>query len=93
MAVSSSVGSNIFDITVGLPLPWLCHTIFIGPVTVGSESLLISVIILFVMLVLVVATIVVSKWRMTKYLGYAMFAFYGIFVVQNLLFQFDVIRI
>jgi sodium/potassium/calcium exchanger 2 len=23
MAVSSSVGSNIFDITVGLPIPWL----------------------------------------------------------------------
>ena len=23
MAVSSSVGSNIFDITVGLPVPWM----------------------------------------------------------------------
>jgi len=24
MAVSSSIGSNIFDILIGLPLPWLC---------------------------------------------------------------------
>ena len=23
MAVSSSIGSNIFDVTIGLPLPWL----------------------------------------------------------------------
>uniref|UniRef100_I3JJB2 Sodium/potassium/calcium exchanger 1 n=1 Tax=Oreochromis niloticus TaxID=8128 RepID=I3JJB2_ORENI len=27
MAVSSSVGSNIFDITVGLPIPWLMYTL------------------------------------------------------------------
>jgi len=27
MAVSSSIGSNIFDVLVGLPLPWLCATI------------------------------------------------------------------
>merc|ERR1712190_185727 len=25
MAVSSSIGSNIFDVTVGLPLPWLAY--------------------------------------------------------------------
>merc|ERR1719253_1418802 len=25
MAVSSSIGSNIFDITVGLPLPWIVY--------------------------------------------------------------------
>lgn len=28
MAVSSSIGSNIFDILVGLPLPWLCFTLY-----------------------------------------------------------------
>jgi len=28
MAVSSSVGSNIFDVLVGLPLPWLCYTLY-----------------------------------------------------------------
>ena len=30
MAVSSSVGSNLFDVTVGLPLPWLLYTIIFG---------------------------------------------------------------
>eukprot|EP00593_Proboscia_inermis_P013064 CAMPEP_0171307012 /NCGR_PEP_ID=MMETSP0816-20121228/17049_1 /TAXON_ID=420281 /ORGANISM="Proboscia inermis, Strain CCAP1064/1" /LENGTH=368 /DNA_ID=CAMNT_0011788955 /DNA_START=214 /DNA_END=1317 /DNA_ORIENTATION=+ len=28
MAVSSSIGSNIFDILVGLPVPWLAFTIY-----------------------------------------------------------------
>jgi len=30
MAVSSSIGSNIFDILVGLPLPWLASNIVFG---------------------------------------------------------------
>merc|ERR1719277_364911 len=30
MAVSSSIGSNIFDVTVGLPLPWLTWSIVNG---------------------------------------------------------------
>ena len=25
MAVSSSIGSNIFDVTIGLPLPWILY--------------------------------------------------------------------
>merc|ERR1712062_23115 len=28
MAVSSSIGSNLFDVTVGLPLPWLLFSLF-----------------------------------------------------------------
>merc|ERR1719158_2578602 len=35
MAVSSSIGSNIFDVTVGLPLPWLFWSLWRGgePIT------------------------------------------------------------
>jgi len=36
MAVSSSIGSNIFDILVGLPLPWLTVGIINGIVSWGS---------------------------------------------------------
>ena len=28
MAVSSSIGSNIFDILVGLPLPWILYMVY-----------------------------------------------------------------
>merc|ERR1719443_1701490 len=51
MAVSSSIGSNIFDVTVGLPLPWLLFNIAKGKVVrVESDSLEFSIIVLIVML-------------------------------------------
>ena len=36
MAVSSSIGSNIFDITVGLPIPWLLFGVVNNGVKGGS---------------------------------------------------------
>lgn len=85
MAVSSSIGSNIFDVLVGLPVPWFFYSIAYGkPQTVKSESLVISVLVLLVMLLLVVGTIAMSNWRMTKKLGGAMFVLYLIFVAQDL---------
>lgn len=40
MAVSNAVGSNIFDVTVGLGLPWLLVLIFQpGAIAIGSDGL------------------------------------------------------
>ena len=66
MAVSSSIGSNIFDVTVGLPLPWLMFNITNEKsVQVQSDSLFLSILVLIFMLVCVVGTNVAMKWRMT----------------------------
>merc|ERR1712048_620367 len=92
MAVSSSIGSNIFDVTVGLPLPWMVYT-FIpgnGALEVGAKSLFLSILILFGMLFLVFLTILKTNWVMTPMLGYTMFFFYFLFVVQDLMRSFDV---
>eukprot|EP00753_Platysulcus_tardus_P018171 PLAT6755.2.p1 GENE.PLAT6755.2~~PLAT6755.2.p1 ORF type:complete len:678 (+),score=402.06 PLAT6755.2:51-2084(+) len=91
MAVSSSIGSNIFDVTVGLPLPWLCYNIFVGPVAVLSSGLFTSIIVLFVMLVAVIGIVACSHWRMTRRMGYAMFFLYCVFVAQNLMTSYGVI--
>lgn len=91
MAVSSSIGSNIFDVTVGLPLPWLCFAIIERePVAVTSTGLFFSIIILIVMLVCVVATIVAMRWKMTKPMGVVMLVLYAAFVIQDLLQKFEV---
>jgi len=88
MAVSSSIGSNIFDILVGLPLPWLCFNILKGGVVeVKTKSLGFSVLLLICMLVLVIAIIISMRWRMTKAMGFMMFVLYVVFVVQDLLQQ------
>ncbi|KMY89309.1 uncharacterized protein Dsimw501_GD22341, isoform D [Drosophila simulans] len=92
MAVSSSVGSNIFDVTVGLPIPWLLYGIIYGaPVEVNSVGMVCSITILFMMLVFVVMSIACFRWRMNKGLGFTMFLLYFAFVAVSLMFEYDVI--
>jgi len=87
MAVSSSIGSNLFDILVGLPLPWLFYSMVNkgSQYPVKSGNLFLSLCILVGMLVIVIASISLSDWKMSKNLGYAMFAFYVVFVLQDVL--------
>jgi len=88
MAVSSSIGSNIFDVTVGLPLPWLLYCIVKGKSfnlgEEGSVGLIFNVILLISMLGAVIGTIMAMKWRMTKSMGYMMFLLYILFIIQYL---------
>jgi K+-dependent Na+/Ca+ exchanger-like protein len=86
MAVSSSIGSNIFDVTVGLPLPWIIHQFVYGPVQLGSKgALFFSLLLLLGMLLSIVLTIIICKYRMTKGLGATMFALYIVFIAIDLL--------
>lgn len=86
MAVSSSVGSNIFDILVGLPIPWLAYSAVNKgkAMRVYSESLFVSVMTLVGMLAAVVATIALCKWKMSKGLGAIMFFLYACFLASDL---------
>lgn len=99
MAVSSSIGSNIFDILVGLPLPWLFYSVFTGIkkwdscspksdcfyVGVFAETLLFSVFVLVLMIFLVILIVHCSGWKMTKTLGIAMLILYIFFVLQDIM--------
>ncbi|XP_054377011.1 sodium/potassium/calcium exchanger 2 isoform X3 [Pongo abelii] len=89
MAVSSSVGSNIFDITVGLPLPWLLYTVIhrFQPVAVSSNGLFCAIVLLFIMLLFVILSIALCKWRMNKILGFIMFGLYFVFLVVSVLLE------
>nr|XP_056704179.1 sodium/potassium/calcium exchanger 2 [Euleptes europaea] len=89
MAVSSSVGSNIFDITVGLPLPWLLFATFndFVPVTVSSNGLFCAIVLLFIMLLFVILSIALSKWNMNKCLGFTMFGLYFLFLIVSVLLE------
>ncbi|XP_057203322.1 sodium/potassium/calcium exchanger 1 isoform X1 [Triplophysa rosa] len=89
MAVSSSVGSNIFDITMGLPVPWLmfsfCHSF--APVQVSSNGLFCAIVLLFLMLLFVTISIAACKWRMNKVLGSIMFVLYFVFLVISVMLE------
>ncbi|XP_013392554.1 sodium/potassium/calcium exchanger Nckx30C-like [Lingula anatina] len=86
MAVSSSVGSNLFDVTVGLPFPWLLSAIiYWRPISVDSQGLYCSVVLLFLMLLFVVCSVAAFKWKMSKGLGVAMFVLYSGFLATSVL--------
>ncbi|KAM8897635.1 sodium/potassium/calcium exchanger 2-like isoform 7-T8 [Spinachia spinachia] len=89
MAVSSSVGSNIFDITVGLPFPWLMWSFINGlqPVEVSSNGLFCAIVLLFIMLLFVIISIAACKWRMSKLLGFIMFMLYFVFLVVSVMLE------
>ncbi|XP_054631184.1 sodium/potassium/calcium exchanger 1-like isoform X2 [Dunckerocampus dactyliophorus] len=89
MAVSSSVGSNIFDITVGLPVPWLLYSSIHGfvPVAVTSNGLFCAIVLLFLMLLFVIISIASCKWKMNKALGFTMFLLYFIFLVLSVMLE------
>ncbi|NWX32641.1 NCKX1 protein, partial [Notiomystis cincta] len=93
MAVSSSVGSNIFDITVGLPVPWFLFSIFNGlsPVAVSSNGLFCAIVLLFLMLLFVIISIAICKWKMNKLLGLTMFALYFVFLIISVMLEDKII--
>ncbi|XP_040892294.1 sodium/potassium/calcium exchanger 2 [Toxotes jaculatrix] len=93
MAVSSSVGSNIFDITVGLPFPWLLYNIIndFKAVEVSSNGLFCAIVLLFLMLLFVIMSIAACKWRMSKLLGFLMFLLYFVFLIISVMLEDKVI--
>ena len=77
MAVSNAVGSNIFDILFGLGFPWmLVMLIKGGTVTVGTESLLSSVFLLFATVISILFILVVRKFTIGRRAGWALIAVY-----------------
>ncbi|XP_055756119.1 sodium/potassium/calcium exchanger 1-like isoform X2 [Salvelinus fontinalis] len=93
MAVSSSVGSNIFDITMGLPVPWLIFSAMQGgvPVAVNSNGLFCAIVLLFVMLLFVIISIAACRWKMSRVLGLTMFMLYFVFLVLSVMLEDRVI--
>mmetsp|Transcript_34991 Transcript_34991/g.91894 ORF Transcript_34991/g.91894 Transcript_34991/m.91894 type:complete len:685 (+) Transcript_34991:86-2140(+) len=101
MAVSSSIGSNVFDILIGLPIPWFVYGAILRPalgpeigpdyVPIESDALAVMILSLFVMVALVVTTIHISGWRLSVKLGGMMMALYGVFLLLCLLLEYDVL--
>lgn len=89
MAVSNAIGSNVFDILLGLGFPW-----FIGglikkktfPVTIDPvAAVIVPIITLFVIIVALVLLLILLKWKLSAKLGYTLFAIYGVFVLYTIL--------
>ncbi|KAM3918415.1 sodium/potassium/calcium exchanger 4 isoform 1-T1 [Leptodactylus fuscus] len=93
MAVSNTIGSNVFDILVGLGVPWGLQTMVIhsgSTVQINSKGLLYSVILLLGSVALTVIGVHVNKWKLDRKLGYYVLFLYAIFLCFSVLIEYNV---
>lgn len=80
MAIANAVGSNIFDILVGLGLPWLLALVLLKEkIFIGTEDLWTSALLLGVTVVLLFVFLFTGKLLSRKE-GWVLVAAYGAFV-------------
>merc|ERR1712096_115436 len=73
MAVANAVGSNTFDILLGLGAPWLAATLIRQePIAVPTKKLQETVVTLALCLVAYVLVVWKARWRLSKWTGFAM---------------------
>ncbi|KFV53467.1 Sodium/potassium/calcium exchanger 4, partial [Gavia stellata] len=93
MAVSNTVGSNVFDILVGLGVPWGLQTMAIdygSTVKINSKGLVYSVALLLGSVALTVFGIHVNKWKLDRKLGIYVLFLYAVFLCFSILIEFNV---
>lgn len=93
MAVSNSIGSNVFDVLLGLALPWFIKTTAVSygsTVKINSNGLLYSVILLFGTVAITIITIHCHQWQLTRRVGFFLFASYAVFLTFSVLLELNV---
>ncbi|KAI1286170.1 Sodium/potassium/calcium exchanger 3 [Halotydeus destructor] len=94
MAVSNSIGSNVFDILIGLALPWFIETCLVYPGTVAevkSLGLAYAVVLLFVTLLITIFLFHFFNWTLNPKLGYSLIATYVGFLIITIALEFNLI--
>uniref|UniRef100_A0A3P8RPW1 Sodium/calcium exchanger membrane region domain-containing protein n=1 Tax=Amphiprion percula TaxID=161767 RepID=A0A3P8RPW1_AMPPE len=89
MAVSNSIGSNIFDILLGLGFPWALRTLIVdhgSSISINNKGLVYSVILLLASVFLTVMSVHLNHWRLNRQLGLGLMFLYAIFLLCSILF-------
>ncbi|XP_033992844.1 sodium/potassium/calcium exchanger 3 isoform X1 [Trematomus bernacchii] len=90
MAVSNSIGSNIFDVLLGLGFPWALRTLIVSygsVVTINSRGLVYSVILLLASVVLTVLCVHLNGWKLDRRLGFCLILLYVLFLLCSVGFE------
>jgi len=94
MAISNSVGSNVFDILFCLGLPWLIKSVMNYDkdyaVHINSRGLEYSILALLTTVFLMYGTIACNKFRLDKKAGIVCMICYAAFLVVSSLFELNV---
>ena len=93
MAVSNSIGSNVFDILMCLGLPWLLDTAILkkgDPLLIQSGGIGYSAIILLSTVVFLILAMQLARWRLTKPFGCVCLFSYVVVITLACLFELNV---
>lgn len=86
MAISNAIGSNIFDVLVGLGLPWLIALLFYkDEVEVISRNLFTSIIVLFSSVIIVFLLLAWRRWIIRKQTGFILIGIYVAYLLWQIL--------
>ena len=81
MAINNAIGSNIFDILIGLGLPFLLfHLITSGSIDISSKDLDLAFLFLMGSVIILLATFIISRWRTKRLIGYSLIILYLIYL-------------
>lgn len=89
MAIANALGSNVFDILIGLGVPWTIRAIN-SPVEFKGQfgDLIGDIVILVVVLVLFVGALAINSWKLNRRIGAILILFYLAFVIYQVLAVF-----
>ncbi|CAH1262129.1 SLC24A4 [Branchiostoma lanceolatum] len=93
MAVSNAVGSNVFDILVGLGVPWFVRTAVVqtnSVVSIQSGGLVYSAVTLLSTVLVLLFTMWLNRWRLDRKLGVICGCLYALFITLATLYELNV---
>jgi len=89
MAVANAVGSNTFDILLGLGLPWFLKTAMYEPIKVPAEGLLEAVVTLACCLIIYLVALSANGMKLNKNLGLGLLCLYVAVIIWFLVRNFE----
>lgn len=82
MAISNAIGSNVFNISFALGIPWLImFALGTKTILVSTESLYSSFVLLFGSVCLVLFLFLIKKWQLGKWSGVFLIAVYILYLL------------
>lgn len=88
MAVSNAVGSNVFDIFIGLGFIYVVYFLIINPeatsVAIDTNNLMSGIFLLFGTVVALILLLMMQKWKLGKYSGFFLISMYIVYIGYNL---------
>ncbi|XP_051510279.1 sodium/potassium/calcium exchanger 4-like isoform X1 [Myxocyprinus asiaticus] len=93
MAVSNTIGSNVFDILVGLGVPWALQTMAVSygsVVMINSRGLVYSVVLLLGSVAVTILGIHLNGWKLDFKLGVYVLVLYAIFLCFSIMIEYNV---